>query len=327
MPAPVTSRRAFLSLLALGAAAPRGAHAQPSGRVPRIGYLADAAVPDALDTALVDALGDVAVRDGRRARLEIRYAAGSEERFPGLAADLVRIGVDVIVAREALAAVAARKATAKTPIVFVAVSHPVELGLVARLARPGANVTGVGTARLAERRLRLLRELVLSATRIALLIDPAAPTVRAALEEAKAAGRALDVSVEPFPLRNPADVDGVFASMSEWHASGLLVSADALLRAHRARVVSAAAAKYLPAIYPSRDFLDAGGLMSYAPHPLDLAREAVKYVEQILRGAAPAELPVGEPTRFALVINAKTARVLGVGIPPWLLLQADQIID
>ena len=313
-----TSRRAFLSLLMLSAAVAREVRAQPSGRGLRIGYLTDAPVPDALDAAVFAALDDLVDRDGRKVRLE---------RFPGLVADLLRTGVDVIVARDAPAALAARKATAKTPIVFVAVSYPVELGLVARLARPGANVTGVGAARLAERRLRLLRELVLSATRIAFLVDPASPTARAAVEEAKAAGRTLDVSVEVFPLRNPTDVGEVFASMRQGHISGLLVSPDSLLRAHRVPVVNAAAATYLPAIYPSRDFLDAGGLMSYTPEPVALAREAAKYVGQILRGAKPAELPVAEPTRFELVINARTARALGVGIPPWLLLQADQVID
>jgi putative ABC transport system substrate-binding protein len=316
-------------------AAPLAADAQPAAKAPRIGFLGInwAASPPHLHGAFLQELRDLGYVEGRNVVLEYRDAEGKAERLPALAAELVALKVDVIVAGPTLAALAAKKVTGTVPIVFIGPSDPVGSGLVTSLARPGGNVTGLSAAlspELAGKCLEQLTQAVPGVSRIAVLWQPGAGaerTERDTLKGAEVAARALGVRLQVAEARGPADIDRAFSHMAKARAGALIVFNTVMFLSERGRLVALAAKNRLPALYTFREFVDAGGLMSYGHNQADLNRRAATYVDKILKGARPADLPVEQPTKFDLVINLKTAKALGLTIPPALLQRADQVIE
>ena len=330
------SRRAFLGGLAGGLlAAPLTAEGQQPGRVARIGYLAaNLAVADPRTReAFLQGLRDLGYVEGRNLLIEYRDAAGKTERFPALAAELVALKVDVIVAAGGtLAALAAKQATTTLPIVFAAVGNPVAEGLVTSLARPSGNVTGLSLVQqeIVGKSLELLKQAVPEVSRVALLLKPDSMPDRAKkdrLNAADVAARALGVRLQVVEARGPEDFDRAFSDMTRARAGALTVLATPVFDSERRRLVDLAAKNRLPTVYSYRSYVEAGGLMSYGPDLPDSFRRAATYVDKILKGAKPADLPVEQPTKFELVINLKTAKALGLAIPPSLLLRADQVIE
>jgi putative tryptophan/tyrosine transport system substrate-binding protein len=327
-------RRRFIEVIAGGiVAAPLAAEAQPAGSVARIGYLAlnRAAAPHRLE-AFLQGLRDLGYVEGRNVVIEYRDAEGKSERLPALAAELVALKVDVIVAPGTLAALAAKQATKSIPIVFPAAGDPVTDGLVTSLARPGGNVTGLSnlTPELVGKCLEQLTQAVPGISRVAVLWQPggfAERTEKDTLKGAEVAARALGVRLQFVEARGSADFDRAFSDMTKARAGALTVLPIAMLTNERRRLVDLAAKNRLPAIYPWREFADAGGLMSYGPDLADSFRRAATYVDRILKGTKPGDLPVEQPTKFDLVINLKTAKALGLTIPPSLLQRADEVIQ
>ena len=307
----------------------RPAHAQEhqAGKVYRIGFLRAGQPPKSWVEAFQQGLRERGYVDGQNVVVEFRFTDGSVDQLPRLAEELVRLKVDVIVASAAPPALAAKKATTSVPIVFVSVVDPVELGLIPSLGRPAGNLTGlaISSADLAGKRLELLRELVPKLRRVAVLWDRANPTNSMQLKEAEIAARTLGMQLEPVPVRGANDLDSGFKAVRG--ADGLLQVDSPLFTMHRARIVGLAAASRVPAIYGYREMVEVGGLMSYGAHLADLHRRAATYVDKILKGARPADLPVEQPTKFELVINTRTAQSLGLVIPPSLLLRTDQVIE
>ena len=327
------NRRAFLRTLSAGLlAAPLAAEAQQAGRVPRIGFLnltSPSDRPSHLD-AFRQRLRELGWVEGQNIVIDYRYAEGRVDRLPDLAAELVRLKVDLIVSGGTQAATAAKNATETIPIVMIAVRDPVGTGLIASLARPGGNVTGVsGYAGLeiVAKQLELLKETVPKIRRVAILSNPANAYHQLAIREVNVAARSLGVQLQLLEARGPNEFDGAFAAMAKERVGALLVLSDAIFGSHRTRLADLAARSRLPAAYGVRESVEAGGLMSYGPSFLDLHRRAATYVDKILKGANPAELPVEQPTKFELVINLKTARTLGVTIPPSVLARADHVIE
>lgn len=312
------SALAFLLL-----AVPFDAVAQPAGKVPRVGYL----VITGTGTSLREGLGALGYVEGKTIIIEFRSAAGDVDRIPALAAELVRLNVDVLVAGGPEPLEAAQRATSTIPIVMVAQTDPVAAGLAASLAKPGGNITGLtmGDPELAGKRLEYLKEAMPRLSRVAILRDsyPGSRT----LEEAEAAARALNLQLVSLVVRSPADFESAFRSAVREHAEAVLVSGGSMLFTHRAQLAALATKSQLPAIGVLGQTAHAGYLMSYGPNLPDLFRRTAAYVDKILKGAKPGDLPIEQPTRFELVINRQTAKVLGVTLPPSLLLRADQVID
>ena len=330
----MTDRRAFIGTLA-GAllALPFAAEAQQAAKVPRIGYLAGnlAATPH-LPEAFRQGLRDLGYVEGRNVVIEYRDAEGKFDRFPALAAELVALKVDVIVAGGTPQALAAKQATRTLPIVFAAAADPVSSGLVTSLARPGGHVTGLSgrSSELVGKCLEQLKQAVPGVSRVAVLWQPGGlgeRTEKDMLKEAEVAARALGVRLQFVEARGPADFDSAFSEMTRARADALTVLTSVMFFNERRRLVDLAAKNRLPAVYPWRDSVDAGGLMSYGPNVADLFRRAATYVDKILKGAKPADLPVEQPTKFELVINPKAAKALGLTIPPSVLGRADEIIQ
>jgi putative ABC transport system substrate-binding protein len=310
------------------------AEAQPVDRSARIGYLSlSTPARDPSRAAFLQALRDLGYVEGTTLVVESRNAQGRTERLPALAAELVALKVDVIVTGAGtLGVLAAKQATSAIPVVFGAVGDPVGEGIVTSLARPGGNVTGlsVNSPELASKSLELLKEAVPGAARLALLLKPDAMPDRAREDRLKAwegAARALGVRLQVVEARRPEDLDRAFSDMVKARADALSVVATPLFDAERGRIVALAAKSRLPAIYTFSRYVEAGGLMSYGPDIPDLFRRAATYVDKILKGAKPADLPVEQPTKFELIINLKTAKALGLRIPPLLLQRADQVIE
>ena len=313
--------------------APLTAEAQQAAKIARIGYLSlnGGAAPH-LREAFLHGLRDLGYVEGRNVVIEYRDAEGKSERLPALAAELVALKVDVIVAPGTLAALAAKQATRTLPIVFASAGDPVTDGLVASLARPGGNVTGTSNLilELVGKCLEQLKQAVPGVSRVAALWQPGAMGARAEkdmLKGAEAAARALGARLQFVEARGPADIDRAFSETTTAHADALTVLPSAMFVNERRRLVALAAKNRLPAVYSARDFVDAGGLMSYGSNLADVFRRAATYVDKILKGAKPADLPVEQPTKFELVINLKTAKTLGLTIPPSLLLRADEVIQ
>ncbi len=323
-------RRTFLSVLAL--AAPLAAEAQPGARMPRIGILSPAPAAAATGSAAFDAfreaLRELGYVEGKNITLEFRLAGGKYERLPGLAADLVRLGVDVIVTDGGEAAAhAAQNATRSIPIVMgTTIDDPVATGLVASLARPGGNITGftLPYATLAGKRLQLLREMLPAVTRVAVLWDQVSALPQ--FHAVEAAAPSLGVQLVSLPVRGPADLDPAFDAASRRRAGGLLQLASRMLADHRKAIAERALQHRLPGLY-ELGFEVTGALACYGPSVLDNYRRAAVYVDKILKGAHPGDLPVEQPAKFYLVINLKSARALGVTIPLTVLLQATSIIE
>jgi putative tryptophan/tyrosine transport system substrate-binding protein len=333
MPAMLT-RRAFLGALAL-LAAPRAVGAQQAGKVYRIGYIGNASLNTTPESsrfheAFRQGLRERGWVEGRNTVIEWRFAEERMERFPDLAAELVRLKVDLIVTvAGAPAARAAKQATTTIPIVAVAISDPVGQGLVASLARPGGNVTGLATLfpELAMKRLGLLKETLPGVSRVAVLWNAANPANVLIFRGVQAAARSLGVTLQSREVRGPDDFEAAFARMSRERSDALFVLDDPLLFHRQASIVDFAARKRLPAMYPFRESVEAGGLIAYSVNLVELHRRAAEYVDKILKGAHPGELPMEQPTTFELVINLKTAKALGLTIPPSLLQRADQVIE
>jgi putative ABC transport system substrate-binding protein len=336
----VDRRRFLLTSLAGAFAVPLVAVAQSARNVPRIGYLSPSSPsdPERLASpfgerglaAFRQGLRDLGYVEGQNIAIEYRWAEGRFERLPDLAAELVRLKVDVIVSVVTQATLAAKNATRTIPIVLVAAGDPLGSGLVANLAHPGGNVTGPSSmyADLAGKQLELLKETVPKVSRVAVLWNPANAAWQAQmLRQTEIAARALGLQVQLLKARGPDELEGAFAAMTRERASALLVQVDVIFALHARRIADLAAKRRVPAMYGSREHVEVGGLMSYAPNVPDLFRRAATYVDKILKGAKPADLPVEHPTKFELVVNLKTAKALGLTIPPSLLLRADQVIE
>ena len=305
-----------------------GAGAQQQAKVPRIGYLAPRSEPNERDEAFRQGLRELGYVEGKNIVMEYRWAGERDDRLPDLAAELVALKVDVIVTSGGPAARAAKQATSMIPIVMAAVGDPVATGLVASLARPGGNITGqtIFSSELAGKRLELLKEVVPRVTHVAVLAYRPSPVTKHFLSETEAAARVLRVQLHSVEVRGPNELEGAFAEMVKERAGGLVVQITPLFFDYRRKIVDLAAKSRLPAIYETREFVDAGGLVSYGPNRLVVYRRAATYVDKIVKGAKPADLPVEQPTRFELVVNLKTAKALGLTIPPSIMVRADQVI-
>jgi putative ABC transport system substrate-binding protein len=324
-------RRDFIAVLGGAASAwPLAANAQTSPKIPRIGYIAGAGSGnvDHIGAAFRQGLRELGYVEGQTIALEFRYAEGRSDRIPELVAELVGLKMDVLVAGNSVAALVAQKATRTIPIVMVA-ADPVGLGLVVSLARPGGNVTGLSyfNEAIVAKRLQLLKELVPGLAQVAVLRNPSIAVHAIFWQETEVAARTLGVALQPLNIRGPDDFEGAFAAATQGNAQALIALDDALTIAHRPRIVGLAATSRLPAMYGLREFPDDGGLISYGPSFADLFRRAATYVDKILKGAKPADLPVEQPTKFELVINRKTANALGLTVPTTLLAQADEVIE
>jgi putative ABC transport system substrate-binding protein len=310
---------------------PLTAEGQQTGKVARIGYLViDRAASPHLREAFLQELRDLGYVEGRNLVIEYRSADGKSEQLPALAAELVALKVDVIVAPSTVAALAAKRATRTLPIVSVAI--PVTSGLVTSLARPGGNVTGLAffSPELVGMCLEQLKQAVPGVSRVAALWQPGGQgelTEKDMLEGAEVAARALGVRLQFVEARGPDNFDRAFSEMTSARAGALTVLPSNMFISERRRLVDLATKNRLPAVYPWREFVDAGGLMSYGLNVADLFRRAATYVDRILKGAKPSDLPVEQPTKFEFVINLKTAKALGLTIPKTLLLRADQVIQ
>ena len=327
-------RRTFLGALTGSLlTVPLAAEAQEAGKVYRIAYVSNSPPNTPESSRLYEAfrqgLRERGWVEGRNAVIEWRFAEGRMERFPDLAADLVRLKVDVIVTLGGPAARAARQATTTIPIVAVAVSDPVGQGFVASLARPGGNVTGLATLfpELAVKRLGLLKEILPGVSRVAVLWNAANPGNVIILRGVQAAARTLGVTLQSREVRGPDDFEAAFAKMSRERHDALMILDDPLLFQYRASIVDFAAKKRLPTMHPFRESVEAGGLIAYSVNLAELNRRAAEYVDKILKGAKPADLPIEQPTEFELVINLRTAKAFGLTIPQSLLQRADLVIE
>jgi putative tryptophan/tyrosine transport system substrate-binding protein len=306
---------------------------QSAAKIFRIGLLGSSSptAPEAsrIWEAFFQGLRELGYVEGQNILIEGRFYGNRTERLPALAVELVRLKVDVIVAQGPPAPEAAQRATSTIPIVMTVHQDPVGSGLVASLARPGRNVTGLSvlSTELVGKRLQLLKEAVPGLSRVAVLWDPTHPTATLQLREAEVAARSLKVQLQVLEARAPSDLAGAFSTMTNGRAGGLIFLGGLMFFVERTRIVELAAQSRLPAIYGSKENAEAGGLMAYGPNLRESYRRAATYVDKILKGAKPAELPVERPTKFELVINMKTAKALGLTIPQSVLQRADQVIE
>jgi len=306
---------------------PFAAETQVGAKLQRIGFLRSGQPPPAWVKALQQGLRDLGYVEGKSIVLEVRFTDKGPEGLSELAAELLRLNVDVIVASGTPAALAARDLTRTVPIVVVGVNDPVGTGLVRGLSRPGGNITGLTnqTPDLAMKRVQLLKEVIPKLARLAVLGNPTHPAYASQVKTLETGVRALGGQLEVIAVRGPNEFEAVFKIAR--NSQALLQLDDVLLTTHRARLVELTAQNRLPAIYGSREFVDAGGLVAYGVNYPDMYRRAATYVDKILKGAKPADLPVEQPTKFELVINLKTAKALGLRIPQSVLARADQIIE
>ena len=306
------------------------ATAQQPGKVPRIAYLGPGyGQSNARTDAFREGLRELGYVEGKNILIEYRYAEGKSDRLPDLATELVRLKVNVIVAPTTPAALAAKKATRTIPIVFTAAADPVGSGLVTSLAHPAGNVTGLSLVpglEMSSKQLELLKEAVAKLTHVAVLSDPGNQPTAGFVKEAARAARSLALRLDVVEARDANEIDSAFSAIEKKRAGALLVIASPILNVNRSQIVSFATSRRLPAMYPYSEFIDSGGLMSYGPHQPDLWRRGATYVDKILRGANPADIPVEQPTKFELVINLKTAKQIGLTIPPNVLARADRVI-
>ena len=326
-------RREFIALVGGAIACPMGVRAQQqAGKAPRIGYLGVTSPSDRplLLDAFRQRLRELGWVEGQNIVIDYRFAEGSLDRLPDLAAELVRLKVDIIVSLGTQGVTAAKNATGTIPIVMIAVRDPVGIGLIASLARPGGNVTGLsGYAGLESvaKQLELLKETVPEIRRVAILSNPTNTYHQLAIREVNVAARSLGVQLQVLEARGPNEFDGAFAAMAKEDVGALLVLSDVIFSSHGTRLADLAARSRLPTAYAVRESVEAGGLMSYGPSFLDQYRRAATFVDKVLKGAKPADLPVEQPTKFELVINLKAAKALGLEVPPRLIAQADELIE
>jgi putative ABC transport system substrate-binding protein len=323
-------RREFIGLLGGAAAAwPLTTRAQQQGKLPTIGFLggATAAAWSPWTAAFVRRLRELGWIEGRTVAIEVRWAEGRDERLAEIAAEFVRLKVDVILTG-GNQAVAVKQATSVVPIVFAVANDPVGMGLIASLARPGGNVTGLSLqqADTVGKRLELFREVVPDLRRLAIMANVGLPEAVLEMREVQAISKMLGLDVVTSEIRRAEDISPAFAAL-KGRAEALYVCTDALVSTNRIRINTLALAARLPTMHSVREFVEAGGLMSYGPNFPDLFRRAAEYVDKILRGAKPADIPVEQPTKFDLVVNLITAEALGLTVPPLLLARADEVIE
>jgi putative ABC transport system substrate-binding protein len=325
-------RRAFIVGGVALLAAPLGAGAQQTKTIPRIGFLTDG-TPSSNAVSIAafqQGLRDLGYVEGRTIDVEYRYGEGKTERFPGLVAELADQNPAVLVVAGATATRAAARVTKRIPLVMTNVTDPVGLGFVASLARPGGNLTGLSnlSPELGRKRLEQLREIVPRLTRVAVLGDPSSPSHAPQWRETESAAQSLGVAVQSVEVREPnPDFTGAFAAITRHGAEALMTLSQPLILVHRKQIVDFSATRRMPAMFHAQEFVEAGGLMSYGPNVPDLYRRAATFVDRILKGAKPADLPVEQPATFELALNRKTAKAFGLTIPPSLLLRADQLIE
>jgi ABC-type uncharacterized transport system substrate-binding protein len=333
MPVTIGRRKLIAALGGAAAAWPLAARGQQTAKVPQIGYLAgNLATMSHLTAAFLRGLRELGYEEGHNIDIQYRDAEGNYERLPALAADLVALKVDVIVVPNTPAALAAQRATVNIPIVLAWTVDPVSSGLVAGLARPGGNITGLSflAPELVGKRLELLMEAVPSTRRVALLWHPGdygERTEKDMLQAAEVAAQALGIGLEVVAARGVEDFDRAFSDIVRAGMNAVTVQSTNIFFIERNRLVRKMAESRLPAVYLTREFVDAGGLMSYSANVPDLFRRAASYVDKILKGARPSDLPVEQPIKFELVINLKTAKALGLDVPPTLLARADEVIE
>ena len=323
-------RRDFIKVIAgLAAAWPLAARAQtPAGKIYRVGILQPGKPPEPLVEALRERLKELGYREGHNIAYEYRWAEGKNERLLELAKELVDVKVDVITTLSTPAALAAKNVTKTIPIVFTGVGDPVGAGVVPSLSHPGGNVTGISTlaTELSAKRLELLKEIVPNAAPVAMVWNDTNPSMVLSAREAQNAADRLDLNLQSIGVHDLISFDAAFATISSSHFNALLTLVDPFTREHRQRIVDFAAQRRLPAIYESREFVDAGGLVSYGPSFPALQRRAADYVSMIFKGGKPADIPIEQPTKFELIINLKTAKELGLTMPLTVLARADELI-
>jgi putative tryptophan/tyrosine transport system substrate-binding protein len=328
--APV-SRRRFVAIISTAVLAAPLVAASQGQKIPRIGFLGNSTAT--LEANLVapfrEGLRDAGYIEGRNVVIDYRWAEGTYERFPALIAELVALKVDLIVAAGTPAAVAVKKVAPTTPLVMVAVGDPVGTGLVASLARPGGNLTGLVSIApdLEGKRLELLKEVVPKLALVAFLVNPANPFHAVSETQARAAATALNLKVQFVAVRAESEFDQAFAAIMSERPGAFIMLADRLFLHHRARIVQFAARNHLPGIYAYRELVEAGGLMSFGPSYEAMHRRSAYYVDRILKGAKPGDLPMEQPTQFQLIVNSKTAKELALTIPREVLIRAHQIIE
>jgi putative ABC transport system substrate-binding protein len=317
----------FLAIVVPLVACAAMAEAQQPKKVPRLGYLGLIENPD-LDGGFRKGLRELGYVKGQNINVEYRYAGGKVDQLAGLVAEMVNLRVDVIVASGTQSIEAAKKATKTVPIVFPVTPDPVESGFVASFARPGGNITGLSTLNpeVGGKRLELFKEVIPGISRVAVLWNPTNPGSAVNLKETDAAARSLGLKLQPLEVRSPEGFDEAFRAAKREHAGGLTMIPDAMLRAQQKRIHDFATKNRLPTVFHSSEFVLAGGLMSYGAHLPDLYRRAATYVDKILKGTKPADLPVEQPTKFELIMNLKTAKQIGLTIPPNVLVRADKVI-
>jgi putative ABC transport system substrate-binding protein len=324
-------RRTFMAgIVGSVLSAPRAARAQQAAKVYRIGFLWDspAVFPDALE-AFRQGLRELGYVEGRNIAIEYRWAEGKPERMRELAEELVRLKVDVIVAPSSIYTAAAKRATSAIPIIFMSHADPIGSGHVASLARPGGNATGL-TIMMTEtnvKGLELLKEAVPGLTRVAVIFDPATPSHTPGLKAVEAAGPKLGLRIQPVAVRSATEYDSAFAAIVRERADGVLILSTPLYTAGAKRLADLGLAHKLPSLYAPRQHVEVGGLMSYGPDRADMYRRGATYVDKILKGTRPADLPVQQATKFELVINLKTAKALGLTIPHSVLVRATEVIQ
>jgi putative tryptophan/tyrosine transport system substrate-binding protein len=326
----MTTKTIVVLLVALTLASVHLAEAQQSKKVPRIGvlWLYSPAIASPFAEAFRQGLRELGYVEGKSIVIEYRHAEGKYDRLPSLAAELVRLNVDIIVTASTQAAQAGQQATRSIPIVMTVVSDPVESGLVGSLARPGGNVTGLSLMHpeLSGKRLELLKEVIPKLSRVAVLSNLSNPIIPPLLRETEAAARAVGVQLQVVEVRGPIELDSAFGAMTRDRAGALVVLPDGTFQNERRRIAALAAKGRLPTMYAWREAVDDGGLMAYGASVPDILRRAATYVDKILKGTKPADLPVEQPLKFELVINLKTAKQIGLTIPQSVLYRADKVI-
>ena len=310
-------------------AAPLAVEGQQARKVPVIGYLIERSGPTAFDEAFRLGLRELGYSEGRNVIVEYRWADGKAERLPALAAELVGLKVDVIVTSGTPGGLAAKNATSTIPIVMASGGDFVADGLVASYSRPGGNITGLSVfaRELSRKRLEILKEAIPGMTRVAAAFNTLNPGTRSLFKETEAAAAKLGLKALPLDIHFPDGVEAAFAEAVRLRASAVVIISDGATIVHRAQLGSAALQHRLPTIFANKTYLEGGGLMSYGPDIIEVWRRAATYVDRILKGAKPADMPIEQPSKFELVMNLKTAKALGLTIPPSLLLRADQMIE
>jgi putative ABC transport system substrate-binding protein len=321
-------RNALIAAIGL-AALPLAAWGQPVGKIPRLGYFMDRGGPTAFDEAFLDGMRRLGYVPGQNIQIEYRWAEGRADRLPILVGELVSLKVDAIVTAGAPATLAAKRATTTIPIVMASSQDAVADGLVASLAKPGGNVTGesVFAAELAGKRLEILKETIPKLSRVGVLYNAANPGNPPQFQKTSAAAKVLGLQVRAMEARIPDDLESAFAEVAKWGANAVVILSDSSTITNRSQIAAAAAKHRIATIFANRAYLEGGGLMSYGPDILQAFRHAANFVDKVLKGAKPANLPVEQPTRFELAINLKTAKALGLAISPSILARADRVIE